>query len=236
MFKWITSELCRDIQAVLVAATLAFIGIGKVAFDTLGWTPAFFTFLSVLTTAFLSLFVFFTNTGNTRTGVATVFASEIRNICNVMWSFGLASLSKESVIHNWQRLKEHMTSREEDYVETFSRNVDKLATLPDRIVFDITAFFTFLKASRDAVLVLNHWDQTKSDERKIEDVQRIANHLYHCLARARSVIPLLGNSRNDSDIQRIDTMMEKLKEFLGNQLVVLEEPLTSRVTPAPGSD
>jgi hypothetical protein len=220
VFSWLKSPLCRDIQiaaivGVLIAGTIGY--WGYVRLD--GFSKEFFQLISVLVTSFLTLMVFLTGAANIRTGVATVFESEVGNICNVMYIFGLARIDRTSIAANWRELKIQLTSRSEDYFETFSKNIDKLASLPKQIVSDVTAFFTFLKASRDAVLALDHWDEATTDEHRLRDMIRIANHLYHSLRYAKSTLTDLSGPRSTTTIAHIDEMLNCLDRFLGESKI-----------------
>jgi hypothetical protein len=49
------------------------------------------------------------------------------------------------------------SARREDYFTIFNKNVSDLASLDPAVVNDITAFYTFLKASRDATGAIQLW-------------------------------------------------------------------------------
>jgi hypothetical protein len=164
------------------------------------------------------------SSANTRTGVATVFASEIRNVCNVMYILGLHRFTKQDIVLDPLRLKDIMLSRNEDYFETFSRNVDKLSGLPNKMVADITGFFTYLKASRDAVLAMQHWTKTTPEGVLVEDMQRILNQLLRCLENADAVLEAQSFSRDHLDRKRVDCMARNIRRFLGEAFVDLNLP------------
>jgi hypothetical protein len=224
MFSWIGSPLCRDIQFALASIIFGFVIIGVLIFDQ----SNFFTLLSVLATALVTLTIFLINAAIVRINVATIFSSEVRNICNVMYLFGLSEMDK-IIAENWTTVKEHLTSRQENYIETYTGNIDKITTLPKEIVFQLTAFFTYLKGSRDAVLVVNHWDNATKDDRKRKDMVRIGNQLYNCLVRGRLAVKLLQEDwiqdRNakkmDMDLRRIEIMITSLRNYLAEDIIDL---------------
>src|SRR5262249_2133807 len=142
-------------------------------------------------------FQFAANAANTRAGVAAVFESEILSICHVIETFSIIEALQEVDLEGdpeaWKLLKQRMATRSENYMEAFTRNVDKLANLPNKAVEETTAFYTFLKASRDATSVLGTWEEDTPLTYKERDVLKIIIQLKHCLGHAQRAVKELSD-------------------------------------------
>ncbi len=70
------------------------------------------------------------------------------------------------------------SARSEDYFTIFNKNVSDLASLDPAVVNDITAFYTFLKASRDATGAIQLWKSPEYEaSAKKEDIVAV---IYLC--------------------------------------------------------
>jgi hypothetical protein len=157
------------------------------------------------------------NSANGRAGIAAVFESEIRSICDVIKSFDLIHVLQTADLADYDTsrlLKQRMTTRSENYMEAFSRNVEKLANLPERAVIHTTAFYTYLKASRDATAVIRTWGETTALDVKKRDVEKILLQLQHCLIHAKEAVQCLSEKKR-ADTQSIDELLQQFSVCSG---------------------
>lgn len=126
------------------------------------------------------------------------------------------------------RTKVILLARSEDYFESFSQNVEKLSGLPHELVAEITGFFTYLKASRDAVLVLKEWNEDTDPDIIVEDTDRVMNHLIRCLECAEAVLTAIDLTDTTEDERRIADMRLKIADHLGERSIELRDPAVAR--------
>lgn len=109
--------------------------------------------------------------GQRRLATADLFISEIVSIGRVLVAV--------QVIPNFSKLLRDTSmlkgfadkARSENYAGIFDKNTADLGTLTSRTIDNVTAFYSFLKGSRDATQSLNLWSQANyPDEQKKEDV------------------------------------------------------------------
>lgn len=194
MFRWLCSGLCKDLQIALLTGlgAVMLVSFGDLFFED---NLVFHDWLKLTGSLLGALIVFFNylnQAGNARTAVCAIFESEITNICEVMQTFKFDELSAQYVRDNWEVMKDRLPEREEDYVETFSKNIDKLMLVPDKtFVSAITGFYAHLKGSRDAILALRNWTAEMGIERRANDMVVVAQHLTHCLRNAEKALKVI---------------------------------------------
>lgn len=119
---------------------------GFVAFDA----PMLGIFGAVLVWAYQA--------GSARLGIVDLFACEIDTLCRVALLVESVSLSIRTFRHglpgrndagNSASVIRHFTS-EENYFPVFENNIRDLQALEARVVINITAFYTYMKAVRDS--------------------------------------------------------------------------------------
>jgi hypothetical protein len=100
--------------------------------------------------------------GSARLGVVDLFACEVSTLCRIVtildtvrrftdtFRLGSGSQAKRA---DMQSSSPHFTSQEE-YFPVFENNTAALQTLEARVVVNITAFYTYMKAMRDSMRAL----------------------------------------------------------------------------------
>src|SRR5262249_963243 len=91
------------------------------------------------------------------------------------------------------------TARRENYFSIFEKNASDIGFLDPGLVNDVTAFYTFLKGSRDATLVMNRWSESHYDyAKKKEDIIGIIYLVFLMMVHGkRSLDRLLKSSGNE---------------------------------------
>jgi hypothetical protein len=135
--------------------------------------------------------------GNQRIGMADAIASDILSIGRVFLSAkivdGFVALVKgpEPFAISGFAGK----ARTENYFDVYEKYIDKIGSLDSECVRAITAFYKFLRASRDATMSLELWDrESYKDENKKEDVIHI---VYQCLLLGANGEIVLHRLRDD---------------------------------------
>jgi len=133
------------------------------------WLIKFTSLLAPIVTAFGGITAWIYLQGNSRLGVVDLFACEIGTVCRIcaitdvakayVASYKGARASGE-VIPQQQENLSRFTSQE-NYFPAFETNISALQALEARVVVNITAFYTYMKALRDT-------------RRKIEQIKPVA--------------------------------------------------------------
>jgi hypothetical protein len=82
-------------------------------------------------------------------------------------------------------------ARRENYFRVFEESVGQLGSLASATVTNITAFYTFLRAARDATEALGHWKTRRSPpKQKTNDILEVIYLCYLCAIHGR--LALMG--------------------------------------------
>jgi hypothetical protein len=119
----------------------------------------FLTFFAPVFAVFGAVLAWAYQVGSARLGVVDLFACEISTLCRVavvvdmvrhyVDRFDQASAAMPSVTGSGHVLTHRFTS-EENYFPVFENNTRDLEALEARVVINITAFYTYMKAVRDS--------------------------------------------------------------------------------------
>jgi|GEM_PF-2684762 len=97
-------------------------------------------------------------TGSSRLGIVDLFSCEITTLCRVCTVIGLADTciaafeldASERTLPDQVRERFSFFESSEDYTPIFDANAKELQSLSVKVVINITAFYTYWKATRDA--------------------------------------------------------------------------------------
>lgn len=154
-----------------------------------------------------------------RRGTVHLFRSEIASLCKAACTLHIA----DSLVNfHPERFREFMSqslSRRENYTEAFSQNTRALADLPKQTVLDVTAFYTFLKTSRDAALIMDGWTEHTTEDVMHEDVCRVMVQMQFCFEAAREALIELADEPSEvhSEIELIDGALNQLASALSKR-------------------
>jgi hypothetical protein len=162
-----SSQHVRDLQLII-----AFAAVGVVLVFGLGYPIAVyyghqldgvFVFLVPLLGVFGAVLAWAYQVGSVRLGVVDLFACEVSTLCRVTTIVDTARRYAEKFDRGPPTVRAgsdgpheqayQFTSRE-SYFPVFDSNARDLQTLEARVVINITAFYTYLKAFRDYLRVL----------------------------------------------------------------------------------
>lgn len=131
----------------------------QVDFSALG---SFLTFFTPVLGVFGAVLAWAYQAGSARLGIVDLFACEIGTLCRVAAVVDSArrwieifqhGLPRQAPTANSEPPARRFTS-EENYFPVFESNTRDLQTLEARVVVNITAFYTYMKAVRDSVRAL----------------------------------------------------------------------------------
>ena len=134
-------------------------GALHVDFSALG---SFLTFFTPVLGVFGAVLAWAYQAGSARLGIVDLFACEIDTLCRVATVVDSVRRQTETFQHGSARRDaagnsglpaRHFTSQE-NYFPVFESNTRDLQTLEARVVINITAFYTYMKAVRDSVRAL----------------------------------------------------------------------------------
>jgi hypothetical protein len=125
---------------------------------------SFLTFFAPILAAFAALVAWAYQTGSARLGVVDLFACEVSTLCRVVTVIDAVP----RIIERFKRAEEiahadqaapapaahgalPQFASQEEYFPVFAGNARDLQTLEARVVINITAFYTFMKAMRDSM-------------------------------------------------------------------------------------
>jgi hypothetical protein len=171
--RFIFSYHTRDISYTMAII----IGIAVIPF-LLGWEAA--PKAALLGGAIAGLRYLY-DLGNQRLGMAEAIASDILSIGRVFLS--------AKIVDNFIELSKGTNAflpagfgdkaRQENYFDVYERYIEKLGNLDAECVRAVTAFYKFLRASRDATRSMELWKESYySDPMKKEDIIHV---IYQCL-------------------------------------------------------
>jgi hypothetical protein len=219
---WLLSKHCLDLfKTFVVLTSLAICLIVLSLVLSLNYDlPAkeSLTAVGVIIATWVTSFQFLSNAANARAGVAAVFESEISSIVAVIDSFGLVSTLTDADLKNaavCETLKVRMDPRGENYMEAFARNVDRLANLPNDAVRETTAFYTYLKASRDAARVIGVWATNVEFSDKQKDVKKVLELLGQCFGHGMAAVTALAED-GAADRSKFSGLIQKIREYEKN--------------------
>lgn len=131
-------------------------------------------FGSAIFGGFVTIVAKLVETGQRRLATADLFISEIVSIGRVLVAVQVVpNFSK--LLRDTSMLKGFADkARSENYAGIFDKNTANLGTLTSRTIDNVTAFYSFLRGSRDATQSLNLWSQVGyPEEQKKDDVLAI---------------------------------------------------------------
>lgn len=153
-------DLRLIVASALAAALLVLIlgGPGSVVYgerhhDVLASLGKFGTFFGPVLGIFGVVLAWAYQTGSARLGIVDLFACEMDTICRVAFVVESVPRSIEAFRRGTSLPGRHYTS-EENYFPVFENNTRDLQTLEADVVVNITAFYTYMKASRDSTRAL----------------------------------------------------------------------------------
>jgi hypothetical protein len=175
MDRLFRSQHVKDLQLIVAFAlsgVLAILIVSSVVLfyairDKADWTTPthdFLTFIAPVLVVFGAVLTWAYQVGSARLGVVDLFACEISTLCRV-------ALVVETVGRFVDRFKQRPPTEtagapesptpaaqqfnsQEDYFPVFENNSKDLQTLEARVVINITAFYTYMKAFRDSLRTL----------------------------------------------------------------------------------
>ncbi len=231
-----SSQHVRDIQVIVANAVLIFVPIlftcflvsmdAVLAAGPAGWTyhfwfaglgkllpvfgPALAVFGAVLTWAY--------QVGSARLGVVDLFACEITTLCRVAF----VSDTVDRLIDRFNQgpprapagasgmpAIRQFTSQE-DYFPVFEANARDLQTLEARVVIQITAFYTYMKAVRDSMRTLSEVGAQGAWEAAAGDVIYM---MFLGLESARLAITRLDEFEAESAERRLLILIGELQAY-----------------------
>jgi len=217
---WLLSKHCFDLfkTFVILTSVAVFLIALSIGLAYGGTLPAkeLLTAVGVIIATWVTLFQFLSNAANARAGVAAVFESEISSIAAVINSFSIVPALTLTILEDelaCELLKIRMKPRGENYMEAFARNVDKLANLPNEAVRATTAFYTYLKASRDAARVIGTWTTAVSSSQKRKDVEMVLTLLKSCLEHGKDAVAALAED-GTSHLQKFSNLIESIDHYV----------------------
>lgn len=155
-----------------------------------------------------------------RLGTAHLFLSEIASICRAIHSLGIVSSLVDFSPARYGDYSGQGDRRKENYIEVFCHNTTRLADLPTDTVRNVTAFYTFLKTSRDAALIMDSWSPEMPHEKMFEDVRRVMAQMHLCFdAGLRAVLELADDEQGVRDeIAMLEGMIRELEEGMDRRM------------------
>ncbi len=184
----------------------------------------FFTFFGPVLAAFGAIFAWAYQTGSARLGVVDLFACEISTLCRVV---AVADSVRRYVEkfdqgpHSVQGIG-HQFISQENYFPVFESSARDLQTLEARVVINITAFYTYLKALRDNQRMLADLGAEQSgasDGPWHGALRNVIYMLFLGLESARLAITDLVDIEPEREERRIIVLISELEayRFLYNQ-------------------
>jgi hypothetical protein len=176
MDRLFRSKHVRDLQLIIAAALVAVLVVFFISFaiwvyaiaqHEAGWTGAtrdFLTFFVPVLAVFGAVLTWAYQVGSARLGVVDLFACEISTLCRVATvidtvgrfvdKFSQGPPTETGDASGSHLPAAHHFSSQENYFPVFESNARDLQTLEARVVINITAFYTFMKAVRDSLRTL----------------------------------------------------------------------------------
>ena len=149
-------DLRLIVASALAAALLVFVfgAPGSLIYgwrhqDVLASLGKFGTFFGPVLAVLGAVLAWAYQTGSARLGTVDLFACEMDTICRVVLVIDGVPRSIEAFRRGTHLPGRHFTS-EENYFPVFENNTRDLQTLEADVVVNITAFYTYMKASRDS--------------------------------------------------------------------------------------
>jgi hypothetical protein len=231
------SQHVRDIQVIVANAVLIFVPVlftcflvsilAVLAAGPAGWTyhfwfaglgkllpvfgPVLAVFGAVLTWAY--------QVGSARLGVVDLFACEITTLCRVAFVSDTVDRLIDMFNQGPPRTSAgaggvpavHQFNSQEDYFPVFEANARDLQTLEARVVIQITAFYTYIKAVRDSMRTLSEigaqgaaWQMAAGD---------VIYRMFLGLESARFAITELDEFEPESAERRILILIGELQAY-----------------------
>lgn len=160
MDRLFVSQHVEDLRLVIAFASVAVILI--LFIESVARVASFLTFFTSVLGVYGAVLAWAYQAGSARLGVVDLFACEIDTLCRVALVMDSVPRSIESFQHalpgrsgagNSPSSTRHFTS-EENYFPVFENNTRDLQALEARVVVNITAFYTYMKAVRDSTRAL----------------------------------------------------------------------------------
>lgn len=102
-------------------------------------------------------------------------------------------------------------ARKESYLTVFDKNIESFGSLNSVLLDQVTAFYSFLKASRDATGALSKWDNINySEEKKLSDIIDIIYFCFLSLSSGHVAIKELFE-KNDERIMSVEDVLTGLE-------------------------
>ncbi len=168
----------------------------------------------VLTAAIVTITQQLWATANRRLGTVDLFRSEIAGVVCAIWAYEIVpALEGLDFDHSGKALRvaEAMNQRSENYFEIFQKCIPELAQLPSPVVMSVTAFYTHLKASRDAILALKTWREHTSAEEMRQHVVVILRQLLFCLEAAQEALNAFSEPPESKRVRQAMSMVKGLR-------------------------
>lgn len=222
----------RDLLITVVLFSLLLISAALAAYRNLGDNPATATQL-ILGSAILGGFVTIANraldAAQKRLAIADLFVGEISSIgrafiaANIVGRF-ISLYAGISASPGTFKFALADASRKENYFSVFEKNCGDLGVLSSHIVEDVAAFYTFLKASRDATGALSKWNEDYySDETKKRDLIGVIYCCWLMAIHGRKAITKIVENEHKADHMEARFLTIELQCFLFLDLVVPRE-------------
>jgi hypothetical protein len=223
-YRLITSQHVKDLRIIIYGAiALVLIACG-IALKQGG----FWTFVAPVLAVFGAVVAWAYQAGSARLGVVDLFACEISTLCRVAAVVGAA----QKLIENFNQGPNpsephipgasHFTSQE-NYFPVFENNSRDLQTLEANVVINITAFYTYMKATRDSLRKLAETRPVPAD---LDSAQKQvpAEGVWHKEARNAVYLFFLGF---ESARRAISDLVEFEPEKAERTIVVLLSELAA---------
>jgi hypothetical protein len=209
----------------------------------------FFTFFAPVLAAFAAILAWAYQVGSARLGVVDLFACEISTLCRVVTIVDRVSrcVANFNQVPATEPAGSHVPARQftsqESYFPVFENNTRDLQTLEARVVVNITAFYTYMKAFRDAQRALVEIISVPEAERWHEAARNVVYTLFLGLESARHAIADLVEFEPEQAERTIVILISELEAYrflrgqftdeedIHYQRIALREPEYRRVVP-----
>ncbi|HEY7387372.1 MAG TPA: hypothetical protein VH640_02610 [Bryobacteraceae bacterium] len=151
-YRLFTSQHVKDLRVIIYGAVLLLLSAGGIALVQGG----FWAFIAPVLAVFGAVVAWAYQVGSARLGVVDLFACEISTLCRVAAVVSSAQKLIENCSQGPPSSRSHVPAAthftsQENYFPVFENNSRDLQTLEANVVINITAFYTYMKATRDAL-------------------------------------------------------------------------------------
>lgn len=151
------------------------------------------------------------STAHMRVGTVQILMAEIAGICQAIMSLDAVERFRELDPRSNRDLR-----GEERYMDVFASSIDRLASLDQNSIESITRFYTHLKVSRDAALLLSRLVPNDDDPEEFNAAkQAVARELLVCLSAGRRALVSLAEDPNAMRSKTSDIAKYVRKQSIG---------------------